>query len=112
MTLVFTALHVPSEYIGLLLTVNWFLDRCRTTVNVLGDVNVSRLRDGRLRPVPEPAVPWPDNCSNLERRSGARGILRIIGGVLPMIISARPWVLSLGSAGTIRAGPRIIHTSQ
>ena len=51
MTLVFTAVHLPIEYIGLLLTVDWFLDRCRTTVNVLGDVNVSCLLDGRVRAV-------------------------------------------------------------
>jgi Na+/H+-dicarboxylate symporter len=51
MTLVFSAVHLPVEYIGLLLTVDWFLDRCRTTVNVLGDVNVSCLLDGRVRAV-------------------------------------------------------------
>jgi len=50
MTLVFSAVHLPVEYIGLLLTVDWFLDRCRTTVNVLGDVNVSCLLDGKVRP--------------------------------------------------------------
>ena len=33
----------------------------------------------------------PANCNNLERRCGARGILRITDRVLPMIISARPW---------------------
>jgi len=49
MTLVFTAVHLPIEYIALLLTVDWFLDRCRTTVNVLGDVNVACLLDGRER---------------------------------------------------------------
>jgi len=47
MTLVFTAVKLPIEYIGLLLTVDWFLDRCRTTINVLGDVNVSCLLDGK-----------------------------------------------------------------
>jgi Na+/H+-dicarboxylate symporter len=51
MTLVFTAVGLPVHYIGLLLTVDWFLDRCRTTVNVLGDVNVSCLLDGRVRAV-------------------------------------------------------------
>ena len=51
MTLVFSAVHLPVEYIALLLTVDWFLDRCRTTVNVLGDVNVSCLLDGRVRAV-------------------------------------------------------------
>lgn len=50
MTLVFTAVGLPIEYIGLLLTVDWFLDRCRTTINVLGDVNVSCILDGRQRP--------------------------------------------------------------
>src|SRR5205085_1479558 len=50
MTLVFSAVGLPIEYIGLLLTVDWFLDRCRTTINVLGDVNVSCLLDGRTRP--------------------------------------------------------------
>ncbi len=50
MTLVFTAVGLPLEYIPLLLTVDWFLDRCRTTINVLGDVNVSCLLDGRVKP--------------------------------------------------------------
>jgi Na+/H+-dicarboxylate symporter len=50
MTLVFTAVKLPIEYIGLLLTVDWFLDRCRTTINVLGDVNVSCLLDAKTQP--------------------------------------------------------------
>jgi Na+/H+-dicarboxylate symporter len=50
MTLVFTAVGLPIEYIGLLLTVDWFLDRCRTAINVLGDVNVSCLLDGKTPP--------------------------------------------------------------
>ena len=50
MTLVFTAVGLPIEYIGFLLTVDWFLDRCRTTINVLGDVNVACLLDGTTRP--------------------------------------------------------------
>ena len=50
MTLVFTAVGLPKEYIAILLTVDWFLDRCRTTINVLGDVNVSCLLDGRVKP--------------------------------------------------------------
>ncbi len=49
MTLVFTAVGLPVEYIALLLTVDWFLDRCRTTINVLGDVNVSCLLDGKVK---------------------------------------------------------------
>ena len=55
MTLVFLAVGLPVEDIAMLLTVDWFLDRCRTTINVLGDVNVSALLDGRRRPEPERA---------------------------------------------------------
>ncbi len=54
MTLVFSAVKLPPEYITLLVTVDWFLDRCRTTINVLGDVNVSCLLDGRVKPVLPP----------------------------------------------------------
>ncbi len=49
MTLVFTAVRLPTEYIALLLTVDWFLDRARTAVNVMGDVNVSCLLDGKQK---------------------------------------------------------------
>ena len=56
MTLVFSAVHLPVEYIGLLLTVDWFLDRCRTAINVLGDVNVSCLMDGRTPPAPSASL--------------------------------------------------------
>jgi Na+/H+-dicarboxylate symporter len=49
MTLVFTAVKLPVDYIPILLTVDWFLDRCRTAINVMGDVNVSCLLDGRER---------------------------------------------------------------
>jgi Na+/H+-dicarboxylate symporter len=66
MTLVFTAVKLPPEYIALLLTVDWFLDRCRTTINVLGDMNVACLLEGKTRQVqPElaatgaPAEPAP-----------------------------------------------------
>jgi DAACS family dicarboxylate/amino acid:cation (Na+ or H+) symporter len=47
MTLVFSAVHLPTEYIALLLTVDWFLDRCRTTINVLGDMNIACLLEGK-----------------------------------------------------------------
>ena len=69
MTLVFSAVNLPTEYIALLLTVDWFLDRCRTVINVLGDMNVSCLLDGKERgetggptegvaaPLPMPATP-------------------------------------------------------
>lgn len=47
MTLVFKSVGLPTEYIALLLTVDWFLDRCRTAINVMGDVTVSSLLDGK-----------------------------------------------------------------
>jgi DAACS family dicarboxylate/amino acid:cation (Na+ or H+) symporter len=49
MTLVFGAVHLPKEYIFLLLPVDWFLDRCRTTINVMGDVSVACLLEGRKK---------------------------------------------------------------
>jgi DAACS family dicarboxylate/amino acid:cation (Na+ or H+) symporter len=56
MTLVFTAVGLPTQYIGLLITVDWFLDRCRTTINVMGDMNVGCLLDGKTRQTPEEAL--------------------------------------------------------
>ncbi len=49
MTMVFTAVGLPVQYIPVLLTVDWFLDRCRTAINVMGDMNVSCLLDGRQK---------------------------------------------------------------
>jgi Na+/H+-dicarboxylate symporter len=49
MTLVFKSVGLPPQYIALLITVDWFLDRCRTTINVMGDTNVSCVLDGRVR---------------------------------------------------------------
>ncbi|MFH1725564.1 MAG: dicarboxylate/amino acid:cation symporter [Elusimicrobiota bacterium] len=37
MVIVLQAVHLPLEGIGLILAIDWFLDRCRTTVNVWGD---------------------------------------------------------------------------
>jgi len=37
MTIVLSAVGLPLEGIGILLIIDWFLDRCRTTVNVWGD---------------------------------------------------------------------------
>ncbi len=52
MTLVFGAVGLPTQYIAVLLTVDWFLDRCRTAINVMGDLNVSCLLDGKEREAP------------------------------------------------------------
>jgi Na+/H+-dicarboxylate symporter len=59
MTLVFSAVKLPTEFIALLLTVDWFLDRCRTTINVLGDMNVACLIDGKTKQTAatDPAAP-------------------------------------------------------
>ena len=54
MTLVFTSVGLPTEYIAILITVDWFLDRCRTAINVLGDMTVSALLDGKKKPVEQP----------------------------------------------------------
>ena len=37
MVLVLQSVGLPTEGIGLILAIDWFLDRCRTTVNVWGD---------------------------------------------------------------------------
>ncbi|PWB83253.1 MAG: dicarboxylate/amino acid:cation symporter [Methylocystaceae bacterium] len=47
MTMVFRAVALPTDYIALLLTVDWLLDRCRTAINVMGDLTVSCLLDGK-----------------------------------------------------------------
>jgi len=44
--------RLPAEKIPILLTVDWFLDRCRTTSNVLGDMTVAVLLDRVWRPGP------------------------------------------------------------
>jgi len=49
MTMVFAAVGLPVQYIPVLLTVDWFLDRCRTAINVMGDMNVSCLLDGKQK---------------------------------------------------------------
>jgi len=54
MTLVFSAVHLPVGYIALLLPVDWFLDRCRTSINVMGDINVSCILDGKKREKEKP----------------------------------------------------------
>ena len=47
---IFTAVGLPADKIPVLLTVDWFLDRCRAVMNVLGDMTVAVLLDGRSRP--------------------------------------------------------------
>ncbi|MCP4229494.1 MAG: dicarboxylate/amino acid:cation symporter [bacterium] len=51
MAMVLTAVGLPIEGIGTILAIDWFLDRCRTTVNVWGDgvgaATIDRLVVGR-----------------------------------------------------------------
>jgi DAACS family dicarboxylate/amino acid:cation (Na+ or H+) symporter len=60
MVAVFKAVDLPPDMIPLLLTVDWFLDRCRTAINVMGDMSVTCILDGKTRPAPadvaEPAA--------------------------------------------------------
>jgi Na+/H+-dicarboxylate symporter len=64
MSLVFNSVGLPTEYIAILLTVDWFLDRSRTAINVMGDMTVSCLVDGQNQSISaETAQPSasPDN---------------------------------------------------
>jgi DAACS family dicarboxylate/amino acid:cation (Na+ or H+) symporter len=56
MLAVFTAVHLPTEYIPLLLPLDWFLDRCRTCINVMGDMSVACLLDGKKADVEKPVA--------------------------------------------------------
>ena len=49
MVMVLAAVHVPVEGIGLLLSVDWLLDRFRTVVNVWGDAVGCCVVDSRFR---------------------------------------------------------------
>ena len=53
MMAVFTAVRLPVEYIPMLLVVDWFLDRCRTAINVMGDMSVTCLLDGKTQAASE-----------------------------------------------------------
>jgi DAACS family dicarboxylate/amino acid:cation (Na+ or H+) symporter len=45
MIAVFKAVHLPVEYVPFLLPVDWLLDRCRTTINVAGDLAATCIID-------------------------------------------------------------------
>ncbi|MDK2972180.1 MAG: solute carrier family 1 (neuronal/epithelial high affinity glutamate transporter), er 1 [Candidatus Sumerlaeota bacterium] len=51
MVIVLNAVGLPVEGIGLILAVDWFLDRFRTAINVWGDSIGAAYIDGRLRNV-------------------------------------------------------------
>ena len=56
MTLVFSSVGLPTVYIAILITVDWFLDRCRTAINVMGDMTVSAVIDGKHRQSKDEAI--------------------------------------------------------
>ncbi len=58
MVIVLEAVGLPLEGVGLILAVDWFLDRCRTTVNVFGDA-VGAAVVGRMALLSAPARPEP-----------------------------------------------------
>ena len=57
MVIVLNAVSLPLDGIALILVVDWFLDRCRTTLNVWGDSIGAAVID-RLEP-PSPARDAP-----------------------------------------------------
>lgn len=60
MTLVFNAANLPIEAIAFLLAIDWFLDRARTAINVLGDVTVACVLDGQVQAESATASDRPD----------------------------------------------------
>ncbi len=56
MPLIFAAVGLPADKIPILLTVDWLLDRCRTTSNVLGDMSVAVLLDRVSPPSADPGA--------------------------------------------------------
>ena len=48
--LIFAAVGLSPEKIPIILTIDWFLDRCRTSSNVLGDMTVAVLLDQTAEP--------------------------------------------------------------
>lgn len=63
LALVLNTLHLPLEILPLLLSVDWIVARARSVTNVLSDMLLSLIVDGRARPptagsaVPEGALP-------------------------------------------------------
>lgn len=73
MLAVFNAVHLPIEYIPFLLPLDWLLDRCRTTINVMGDLSVTCLLEGRHRTPPGPIEPLPDSVNGHEKMATSSG---------------------------------------
>jgi DAACS family dicarboxylate/amino acid:cation (Na+ or H+) symporter len=59
MPLIFQAVRLDPTRLPILLTIDWFLDRCRTTSNVIGDMTVAVLLDRERRAATRPVTPRP-----------------------------------------------------
>ncbi|MHC4268096.1 MAG: dicarboxylate/amino acid:cation symporter [Planctomycetota bacterium] len=53
MVIVLEAVGLPIEGISMILMIDWFLDRCRTTINVWGDSIGAAFIDAGIEPVPK-----------------------------------------------------------
>jgi len=56
MVIVLEAVGLPIEGISMILMIDWFLDRCRTTINVWGDSIGAAFIDAGLESEPEKAT--------------------------------------------------------
>ncbi len=71
MPLIFAAVRLPVDKIPILLTVDWLLDRFRTTSNVLGDMTVAVLLDRVAPPGRSPIeTPELDDVFPFEEQDG------------------------------------------
>jgi Na+/H+-dicarboxylate symporter len=53
MVIVLEAVGLPIEGISMILMIDWFLDRCRTTINVWGDSIGAAVIDAGIETVPK-----------------------------------------------------------
>ncbi|RJP18592.1 MAG: dicarboxylate/amino acid:cation symporter [Candidatus Abyssobacteria bacterium SURF_5] len=72
MVIVLKSVGLPLEGIGLLLSIDWFLDRCRTTVNVWGDAVGAAVVDriagiGKKEQIVRPAASLPVQEHTIKR---------------------------------------------
>jgi len=63
MLIVLNAVGLPVEYIGLIISVDWLLDRFRTTVNAFGDSVGAAVVERTLPPDKWSKTPVPHRCS-------------------------------------------------
>jgi len=75
MSLVLTAVGLPLEGIGVILAIDWFLDRCRTTVNVWGDsIGAAVIGEtAEIKDYLRPSIPSKTNTSSAGSRTSTNG---------------------------------------